>query len=103
VTHAVGIGLQGKPDLRWLVRHKAGRENASDCVRLAAQQNGVSDQASVAAEAALPEIVTEDRDAAGRTAVGVVFLVRKGSAVERGGSEQAEVGGRHMQCLHLLR
>ena len=96
---AVGVDLEGQPD----VGHRVGAElladDAEDGIGLVAERKRGADNFRIAAEFALPESVADDDDVA---AVGRVFLRREGAAENHGRAEEAEVRFGNVNAMHLL-
>ncbi len=68
---AVGLDLEGNPDIGLGIGDEGFSEDTDDGVGLVAERDGGADDVGVAAELALPEAVADDHDVA---AVGGIFL-----------------------------
>ena len=78
---AVGLDLEGNPDIGLGIGDEGFSEDTDDGVGLVAERDGGADDVGVAAELALPESVADDNDVA---AVRGVFLRREGAAEQTG-------------------
>jgi hypothetical protein len=74
--------------------------NADDRVRMIVERQALPNNASIAAEAPLPQAMTEHDYALG---VGAVFLLRKDAPQRRRDAEQREQAGRNTYALDPLR
>ena len=97
---AVGLELEGDPQLRLRIGHEVSPEDADDCVGLASQRQRTPDHIGIAAEPPLPESVTQHNHIA---AVGHVLLGRKGPPEDHARAVDAEIGFADMNAMHHLR
>ena len=96
---AVGLDLEGNPDVGFGIGDEGFSEDTDDGVGLVAERDAGADDVGVAAELALPESVADDHDVA---AVGGVFLRCEGAAEHDGRAEEAEVGFGDVDAVDLL-
>ena len=96
---AVGIDLEGEPDVRDGIGLKGLAEDAEDGVRLIAEGERGADDFGIAAEFTLPESVTDNDNV---TAVGGIFLGREGAAEHDGRAKEAEVRLGGVDTVDLL-
>ena len=96
---AVGVDLEGEPDVGFGIGDEGFSEDADDGVGLVAEREGGADDVGVAAEFALPEAVADDDDFA---AVRGVFLRREGAAEHDGRAEEAEIGFGDVDAVNLF-
>ena len=96
---AVGIDLEGNPEIGLGIGDEGFSEHADDGVGLVAERDGGADDVGIAAELALPEAVADHDDVA---AVRGVFLRREGAAEHDGRAEEAEVGFGDVDTVDLL-
>ena len=97
---AVGIDLEGEPEVGNGIGDEGFSDDAEDGVGLVAERERGADNVGVAAELALPEAVADDDEVA---AVGGILLRREGAAEDDGRAEEAEVGFRDVDAVDLLR
>ena len=96
---AVGIDLEGNPDVGFGIGDEGFSQDTDDGVGLVAEGDAGADDVGVAAELALPEAVADDHDVA---AVGRIFLGGEGAAEDDGRAEEAEVGFGDVDAVDLL-
>ncbi len=96
---AVGLDLEGNPDIGLGIGYEGFSEDTDDGVGLVAERDGGADDVGIAAELALPESVTDDNDVA---AVRGVFLRCEGAAEHDGCAKEAEVGFGGVDTVDLL-
>ena len=96
---AVGVDLEGQPDVGFGVGDEGLAEDSDDGVWLVAEREGAADDVGIASEFALPEAVADDDDFA---AVGRVFLRGEGAAQHDGRAKEAEVGFADVDAVDLL-
>ena len=96
---AVGIDLEGQPDVGHGIGAELLADDAEDRVRLIAERKRGADDVGIAAELTLPEAVA-DHDHV--SAVGRIFLRREGAAEDHRCSEEAEVRFAHVNAVDLF-
>ena len=96
---AVGIDLEGDPDVGLRIGDERFSQDTDDGVGLVAEGDAGTGDVGVAAELALPEAVADDHDVA---AVGSLFLGGEGAAEDDGRAEEAEVGFGNVDAVDLL-
>lgn len=97
---AVGIELEGQPQIGNGVSLEGLSHHADDRVRLIAERDGRSYDLRIAAKFALPQPIAQYDNLA---AVGSVFPRREGAAQHHRRAEEAKVGLGHVQPMHLFR
>ena len=97
---AVGVDLEGEPDVGGRVELEGRTDDANDGVWLIAERKRGADDVGIAAELALPEPVADDDHVAGG---GGVFLGREGAAEDDGRAEEAEIRFGDVNAVDLFR
>ncbi len=82
---AVGVDLEGQPDVGFGIGDEGFSQDAEDGIRLIAERKGFADDVRIAAETALPQAIAEDDDiaAVGRILLGVKVRPRMMGAPKR--------------------
>ena len=96
---AVGVDLEGQPDVGFRIGDEGLAEDSDDGVGLVAERERGADDVGIASEFALPEAVADDHDFA---AVGRIFLRGEGAAQHDGRAEEAEIGFADVDAVDLL-
>ena len=96
---AIGIELEGEPDVGGWVVLEVRAEDADDRVGIATEGEGGSYDFWIAAELAFPEAVAEDDDAA---AVGEIFFLGEGATELDACTEELEVVAGDVNTVDLF-